>query len=228
VLLVDAFGASTQELADRIHGLLRERLEEADKLVLVLAGLRPRRRAGPHQTRSDRSHLMVEPFSLGAIALTDGIKFLYAQAGEILKRRRERTAAPIPAPGLLEGELAPLQLDPAAVDDRAAELRRLRQRLTEIVEDIEPAEETDTEVVEATLALRRTIEEIVGQRITFRGEQREPTGTTITGTVRARTLDGRAGVDFAGTPAGDIRGEVITDSAGENADIAGVRISGHG
>jgi hypothetical protein len=175
---------------------------------------------------------MVEPFSLGAlgaIALTDGIKFLYAQAGEILKRRRERTAAPVPAPGLLEGELAPLQLDPAAVDDRAGELRRLRRRLTEIVEDIEPAEETDTEVVEATLALRRTIEEIVGQRITFRGEQREPTGTTITGTVRARTLDGRAaGVDFAGTPAGEIRGEVIADSAGENADIAGVRISGHG
>jgi hypothetical protein len=40
VLLVDAFEASTQELADWIHGLLRERLEEADKLVLVLAGQR--------------------------------------------------------------------------------------------------------------------------------------------------------------------------------------------
>jgi hypothetical protein len=37
VLLVDAFEASTQELADWIHGLVRERL---DKLVVVLAGQR--------------------------------------------------------------------------------------------------------------------------------------------------------------------------------------------
>jgi hypothetical protein len=40
VLLVDAFEASTQELADWIHGLLRERLDDADKLVVVLAGQR--------------------------------------------------------------------------------------------------------------------------------------------------------------------------------------------
>jgi hypothetical protein len=40
VLLVDAFEAASQELADWIHGLLRERLEGVDKLVLVLAGQR--------------------------------------------------------------------------------------------------------------------------------------------------------------------------------------------
>jgi hypothetical protein len=80
-----------------------------------------------------------------------------------------------------------------------------------------------------TLFLPDAIESIVGQRITFRGEQREPTGTpTITGTIRARDLRGRAcGVDFGGTPTGNIRGEVITDTTGENADIAGVRISGN-
>jgi hypothetical protein len=124
---------------------------------------------------------MVEPFSLGAlgaIALTDGIKFLYAEAGEILRRRRERKNT------------------------------------------------ADTEVVNATLALRETIEAIVGQRITFRGEQREPTGTTIAGSIRARELHGRAsGVDFEGTPTGDLRGEVITDTAGAGADVAGVRVS---
>jgi hypothetical protein len=168
---------------------------------------------------------MLELGALGAIALTDGIKFLYAQAGEILKRRRERTATPVAAPGLLEGELAPLQLDPTA--ERIAELRRLRQRLTDIVEDIEPADETDGEVVAATLALREAIEAIAGQRITFRGERREPTGTTITGIVRARELHGRAsGVDYAGTPTGTIDGEVVADTTGEKSDIAGVRISG--
>jgi choline dehydrogenase-like flavoprotein len=175
---------------------------------------------------------MVEPFSLGAlgaIALTDGIKFLYAQAGEILKRRRERTAAPTPAPGLLEGELAPLRLDLTEADERIAELRRLRGRLADIADEIEPAEETDAEVVDATLALREAIESIVGQRITFRGEQREPSGTTITGIVRAREINGRgSGIEQTGsTPTGSLHGEVIADVAGENADIAGVRISGN-
>jgi hypothetical protein len=171
---------------------------------------------------------MIEPFSigaLGAIALTDGIKFLYAQAGEILKRRRERqaTADPAPAAELLEGELAPLQLDPAAADELTEELRRLRRQLADIADGIEPARATD---VAATLALREAIESIVGQRITFRGERREPTGTpTITGTVRATDLRGRvSGVDLEGTPTGTIHGEVIADTAGEDADVAGVRI----
>ena len=174
---------------------------------------------------------MVEPFSLGAlgaIALTDGIKFLYAQAGEILKRRRERkeTADTLPAPGLLEGELAPLKLDAAAADELANDLRELRHRLADIADDIEPAEETNADAVAAALALREAIEAIVGQRITFRGEQREPTGTpTITGIVRAREIHGRAsGVTTASTPTGDVHGEVITDVAGANADVAGVRI----
>jgi hypothetical protein len=62
---------------------------------------------------------MVEPFSLGvlgAVAATEGIKFLYAQAAEVLKRWRERRAcrdaeadAPIAvdaaAASLLEGRL---------------------------------------------------------------------------------------------------------------------------
>src|SRR5947199_10744351 len=40
-----------------------------------------------------RRQLMVDPLTLstiGAVALTEGIKFLYEQAGEVLKRWRER------------------------------------------------------------------------------------------------------------------------------------------
>ena len=39
---------------------------------------------------------MVDPLTLstiGAVALTEGIKFLYEQAGEVLKRWRERKDA---------------------------------------------------------------------------------------------------------------------------------------
>ncbi len=221
----------------RLGRLLAARGErEAAERALQRAAAEPVFAAEAAQALADLATtgvtLMIEPFSLGAlgaIALTDGIKFLYAQAGEILKRRRERTATPIPAPGLLEGELAPLQLDPAAIDERTAELRSLRQRLTDIVEDIEPAEETDGEVVAATLALREAIESIVGQRITFRGEQREPSGTTITGRVRAREIHGRAsGVDYTGTPTGNIDGEVVADITGAKSDIAGARITPSG
>ena len=49
---------------------------------------------------------MVDPLSLsaiGAVALTEGIKFLYEQAGEVLKRWRDRKDAGAKA--------APAQLD---------------------------------------------------------------------------------------------------------------------
>ena len=177
---------------------------------------------------------MVEPFSLGAlgaIALTDGIKFLYAQAGEILKRRRERkdTADAPPAAGPARGRARPA---PA----RPGRRRRAGPASCAACATGSPTSPTTSspprrptrEVVAATLALREAIEAIVGQRITFRGEQREPTGTpTITGNVRARELHGRAsGVDSPARPPSTSDGEVIVDIGGENADIAGVRVSG--
>ena len=43
-----------------------------------------------------RDTSVADPFTLaavGAVAITEGIKFLYGQAGEVLKRWRERKAA---------------------------------------------------------------------------------------------------------------------------------------
>jgi hypothetical protein len=173
---------------------------------------------------------MMEPFSLaalGTVALTQGITFLYNQATEILKRRRERQAAaeavPVETPEVLEGELQPVAIDPAAADELAEELKLLRAQLGEYAQGTEEADPSDASVVRATEALRDAIESIIGQRITFKGEQREPSGrAVVTGTVRAREIRARAsGVDADSIGEAEVRGDVQADVIGEGADVAG-------
>jgi hypothetical protein len=175
---------------------------------------------------------MMEPFSLaalGTVALTQGITFLYNQATEILKRRRERQAAaeavPVETQEVLEGELQPVAIDPAAADELAEELKLLRAQLGEYAQGTEEADPSDASVVRATEALRDAIESIIGQRITFKGEQREPSGrAVVTGTVRAREIRARAsGVDADSIGEAEVRGDVQADVIGEGADVAGVR-----
>jgi hypothetical protein len=175
---------------------------------------------------------MVEPISLavlGGVALSEGIKFLYNQAGEILKRRREsKEAEPIPveSPDVIEGNLEPMTVDPAAVEELADELKALRAQLNEYAQETEQPDPSDEEVLRATDALREAIESIVGQRITFKGEHREPSGTpVVTGTVRAKQIRAKAsGVAIEEMGEGEARGVVEADSIEQGADVAGARI----
>ncbi len=71
---------------------------------------------------------MVEPFSVGALgarAATEGIKLLYGQAGEVLRRWRDRKSGRGGGAGsharcghteVLEGKLEPLKVDFDAVE----------------------------------------------------------------------------------------------------------------
>src|SRR5258705_2469156 len=92
---------------------------------------------------------MVDPVSgavLAGVALTEGIKFLYAQAGKILDRRAERkraqkegqppAAAPIEVetPDVVAGELKPFEVDDAETDRLFAEIVELRHRLEPFAE----------------------------------------------------------------------------------------------
>ena len=173
----------------------------------------------------------MDPFSLAAIgglALSQGITFLYNQAGEILKRRRERKAAeavPVEAPEVLEGELQPVSVDLEAADELANELKLLRAQLGEYAQGTEEVDPSDESVVRATEALREAVESIIGQRITFKGEEREPSGrAVVTGTVRAREIRAKAsGVDVDSIGEAEVRGDVEADVIGEGADVAGVR-----
>jgi hypothetical protein len=135
---------------------------------------------------------MADPLTLsvlGATVLTEGIKFVYNQATELLKRRREK-AAEAPDVSALEGTLAPLNPDSAVLDRVEPDLRELRKVLQDYVDDIEPISAQDDRLLEATDAARRLLEAVYGQRITFRGEQRPISGPVVEGTVDVEAVSG--------------------------------------
>ena len=151
---------------------------------------------------------MADPLSavaLTGVALAEGIKFLYNQADGILKRRAERkeaervgTAPPtepilVETPEIVAGQLAPISVDASAADALADELKELRRKLEDYAQGYETPSNGDPEVLRTTLALRDAIEDIVGQRITFKGEDRESSGTpVVTGKISAKEIRGRA------------------------------------
>lgn len=158
---------------------------------------------------------MADPLTLsvlGATALTEGIKFVYNQATELLRRRREKSAAAPEVP-VLEGKLAPLEPDTAVLDRVEPDLRELRKVLQDYVDEIEPVSVRDERLLETTDALRQLLEAVYRQRITFRGERREPSGPVVDGTVDVATVAGYvAGVRARVVSGGaHIRGAVRAD-----------------
>jgi hypothetical protein len=155
-----------------------------------------------------RKEFVMEPFSLaalGAFTLTEGVKFLYGQAGEILKRRRERKKAaeegsPVPVAeaveiqdqAILEGELAPPMIDFEAVEHLEEDLKVLSQRLGNYAGGIEEVDPADQELLRTIDALRRALEAIYQQRITFKGEDRPPSGPLVEGRVDVGEVAGYA------------------------------------
>lgn len=131
---------------------------------------------------------MVEPLSwavLGALVATEGIKFLYGQATEVLKRRRERKAGKeaeaaepiaVPADAPLQGRLEPPQVDFDVADRLQDEIKALRSALADYADGLADPEPGDQELAAAANGLREALEVVYGQRITFQGEDREPSG----------------------------------------------------
>ncbi len=149
---------------------------------------------------------MTVPFTLaalGATALTEGIKFLYGQATELLKRHRERKQGTEDAPEVLdpktppqsevlEGKITAQAIDQAALDRDAKLLLELRRTLADYVDGIMPATASDTRLLEVADALRGLLEVIYGQHITFTGERRPPSGTPLDRDAVAKEAEARA------------------------------------
>lgn len=175
---------------------------------------------------------------LGGAALSQGIKFLYAQAGEVLKRRRDRrealeageqqspTTLEVATSDVLDGPLASVTLDYSVVDQFAAELSTFRKALSEHAEGLVDPDPADRQLLEQIDGLRCGLEEVFGQRITFRGEQREPTGAPVVrGVVRGGEVYGRVtGVDTEQVTTGSVEGTAEVDVVHEGGDVSGVRV----
>jgi hypothetical protein len=127
--------------------------------------------------------------ALGAVVLAQGIGFLYGQVTELLRRRRDRkeaaTAAPLEVPPaaeseeLLAGELKPGPVDEQALEKHVDQLAKLRGLLLPYGEGDLPIDPANGQLVEQASALRALLEQVYGQHITFRGEQRPAAGTAL-------------------------------------------------
>ena len=163
-------------------------------------------------------------------AMTQGVAFLYAQAGELLKRRRQakdRAEAavtqqaggearlplsdPLPPLEPPEGVFEPaanaiVHPAPAIVDRLSDSLLEARRDVDDYVVGTAALDPRSLATVQAVDRLRRLLEEVYGAVLTFKGEQRVAAGD-VTTRVDAQQI----GVSIAGnvTVTGDIAGHTI-------------------
>lgn len=163
-------------------------------------------------------------------ALTQGVAFLYAQAGEILRRRRDAreraaaargqkaadspTGAPVPPLEMPEGVFEPA-VDaattrlPTVPDTVAEDLLQARRAVDDYVMGTASLGPRSPEGLMAADRLRCLLEVIYGAALTFSGEQRQ----TLPGTAT------HVGVRHAG---------VVLSNATVHGDVAGRDITKHG
>jgi hypothetical protein len=173
---------------------------------------------------------MPDPMTLAgleATALTQGINFLYGQAAELLKRRRERkdmAAQSSPDSPILAGRLATSEVDEEVLKEHHEELRELAEQLRSYATGARKVDEPPDAVLIAKVeALRGLLELAYRQRITFEGEDREPTGTAIDIKLVAGRVDG----DLTVADIGVLRGSSRVSATGEVGDVGpGARVTG--
>jgi hypothetical protein len=181
---------------------------------------------------------MADPLTLtvlGTIAATEGIKFLYGQAAELLKGYRERRKAakaaeevppklevPLRASEILDGIPAPTPADTRVVADNETEMVKLVATLSPYATDIADVPVDDPELAAQAGRLRQLLEAAYGQRLTFKGEDRDATGTRVT--VR-QVLDKAEGAVLgirSVTGSADARVDQDIKHLGEKATLTGV------
>lgn len=188
---------------------------------------------------------MPEPITISAIlttaALTEGVKFLYGQAGELLKRWRDRreatskeaaSAAPatepvtvvLPEP-VFAGQLSAPQIHFAELERLAEPMRQLRKELVDYAEDTETVHPSDEKLIKIVNALRQILEGVYQQRLTFKGEERPSSGPVVEGRVNVDEVFGVvSGVVAEVIGAGaQVHADVTAKTVASGADLAGVR-----
>jgi len=180
---------------------------------------------------------MADPFSadaLGDVVLTEGIKFLYEQAGEVLKRwrqRRDKDASDVhdarlrPPECLLDGTVKPVEPRDDYADRLAEDVRQARQLLADYADGIETPHPGDHLLLEQVNALRQLLEAVSGQPITFKGEQRQPSGPLVTGQIDVDSVVGDAAAVRARViNSGEIRGSTKAGVVEAGGKLTGVEI----
>jgi hypothetical protein len=184
---------------------------------------------------------MADPFTLaaiGGVALTQGISFLYTQAGELIKRWRghkdaaaaatpAQTQLTIQAPAALGGRALTVSPDLTLVATRAEELLRLRAALSNYADNVEPVNPNDSHLIQNVAELRAALEAILGVHLTFEGEDRPASGQPmVTSTVQVGSVEGTVtGVQVGGAVTGGrIDSDVTAADVRSGGSVTGVSI----
>jgi hypothetical protein len=176
--------------------------------------------------------------AVGMAAITEGIKFLYGQASELLKWRREKRkaaegaqAAPSPQPTLMPRpdvfEPGPAQpsVDEGALERLAEPMGELCDKLSGITAGYTEIDPGDATLLTRVDALRKALEVVTGQRLTFQGEKRPGAqGPVVRGTANVDEVLGyAAGVAAGRIMGGTVEGEVRTKKVGPEGKAIGVQ-----
>lgn len=147
---------------------------------------------------------------VAAAVLTEGVKFLYSQASELLnawrkRRRGDQDDGPrtvVPPDGVFTGDLRLDHPDAEVLAQREEALddALVLPALVRIANGRE-ADPADAGVVKATETLRVLLEDVIGTRITLVGEAgREPSGTPVLrGEAEADVVEGILGGNVIGS-----------------------------
>jgi hypothetical protein len=171
--------------------------------------------------------------SIGVVALNEGIKFLYGQAGDILKEWRQRRdqlksnnkeRATICLPSAFDGQLQDPSVDYDIVKELEPKLEVLRGELSSYATDLLPTESGNLQLLRRVDDLRQCLEAVLHQHITFKGEKRSLSGTVVVGHVEAEIIAGEAiGVEGQGQAEAEVRGSVSANKLEHGAKATGVK-----
>ena len=191
---------------------------------------------------------MVDPGTLtlaavGTVALTEGIKFLYGQAGDLLKRWRDRKQKAaqkankqeespeeikISLPAAFDGQFSfNPKINFSAIQGTEEELNKLHNDLSKYAIGTSQIDTANSYLLEKVDRLRELLESIYQQHITFEGENRPPSGSPIvTGQIKAKEIDGKVKVvELMHVESGKISGSADADRIGPEADVTVVRVN---
>lgn len=173
---------------------------------------------------------------LGGVVLSEGVRFLYRQAEELIKAgRRRRADAGDPKPETAEVPSVPTEVlesaPPTEVD--GAGLDRATDRLAELAEPLAPyargeaaVDGGDTALLEAADRLRTLLEQVYGRSITFRGEPREAGTTRVAVEQKVGDVEGDAvglEADSVAGPA-DVRVRQESGRVAADGSVTGARL----
>ncbi|MFJ3633836.1 hypothetical protein [Streptomyces sp. NPDC090112] len=192
--------------------------------------------AGAFPTPGDvkRGPIVSDAFTLtaiGAAALGPTFDFLYGHLNRLLDRRHRSDdesavdSVEIAVPDSVSGDPRPLEADPERIERFAGDLERLAGALGPYERYPDRLSVDDNRLEVELNTLRTVLEGVYGRRITFVGEQREPSG--ISADLDLEDVSGKlVGVEIKGVKGplqGPIRATMKVRGASETSDSTGVK-----